>query len=339
MPTANTPSTGQPISIDDIRIVFGLGNNLNTGDDLDDFHGIYYYDTFYPYARGRFNTAAGSPLTLSDFYDKSAIDPAQPGFFYDDTAGVNKTYTLPVFRNSIQIAMWGAGGGGGSGFYKTDLSTSGSNGSNTLVSGTFSNNTNFTITAAGGISGKSNTPSKDGAAGAGGSTAITPSFASPNFTGTLTNGNAGSAGSTQRAIFKSGAGASASSITVTSPYGLIVTYTGGTGGAAVSGNAVDINGNKGSSLTGPGAGGSGGAWRYNTQSIGTRQIAGGGAGSGATVFARISRLAITPGSILTYTVGAGGAGGVTTGFNPSGTELAVGTGGNGSNGAILIIWS
>ena len=339
MATANTPGAGQPISLDDIRIVFGQGNNLNTGDDLDDFHGIYYYDTFYPYAKGKFSSA-GSPLTLNDFHDKSATDPAQPGFFYDDVPGVNKTYTLPAFRNNIQIAMWGAGGGGGAG----KKNNNGNRGSNTIVTGTFSNGTNFTITAAGGLGGQST--ASNGPAGSGGTPTVTPSFTSPNFTGTLTNGNNGSVGASATSSFRSGAGASAPSVTVTSPYGAIVTYTGGTGGAAMpayagliplaAGSTLNIDGNSGGK---PGAGGSGGSWWYNKMGIGTNQSAGGGAGSGGTTYSNITRLAITPGSILTYTVGTGGAGGTKTGFVSSGTEYNVGIGGNGGNGAILIIWS
>ena len=58
MPSANTPTRGEPISILDVRRVFGYGNNTVPGDDLSDYYGIPYYDTREStfYARGRFPT-------------------------------------------------------------------------------------------------------------------------------------------------------------------------------------------------------------------------------------------------------------------------------------------
>ena len=95
---ANTPDSG-PISINDIRNVFGYGNNQNPGDDLSDYHGVQYFDTFYPFRRGYFGT---SQLSYADFYSKTSIDPCPPPPPGGLTIDPNKTTgTIPPFRSTI----------------------------------------------------------------------------------------------------------------------------------------------------------------------------------------------------------------------------------------------
>ena len=95
------PNSG-PINTTMINAAFGLGEDLNL------YHGVRWY---YPgnLTTGLFNTTT---INISDFYGKQGTDPATAGAYF---ANVSGSFTVPLFRNSITIEIWGAGGGGGGG--------------------------------------------------------------------------------------------------------------------------------------------------------------------------------------------------------------------------------
>ena len=95
------PNSG-PINTTMINAAFGLGEDLNL------YHGVRWY---YPgnLTTGLFNTTT---IKISDFYGKQGTDPATAGAYF---ANVSGSFTVPLFRNSITIEIWGAGGGGGGG--------------------------------------------------------------------------------------------------------------------------------------------------------------------------------------------------------------------------------
>ena len=101
IPGGALPFSG-PIQMDIISDEWGLG------DDLANYHGVrWYYD-------GNLTTGLFSSTTirLSDFYGKRATDPAASGVLFSNTAG-SGSFIVPLYRNSITIEIWGAGGGGG----------------------------------------------------------------------------------------------------------------------------------------------------------------------------------------------------------------------------------
>ena len=95
------PNSG-PINTTMINAAFGLGEDLNL------YHGVRWY---YPgnLTTGLFNTTT---IKISDFYGKQGTDPATAGAYF---ANVSGSFTVPLFRNSITIEIWGAGGAGGGG--------------------------------------------------------------------------------------------------------------------------------------------------------------------------------------------------------------------------------
>lgn len=189
MASANTPDPPNPIDILDIRRVFGNGNNQTPGDDLNDYHGVAYYETVYPYRAGKFNSTANTPLSFNDFYSKSAIDPVVPGKYEDYTAGGPRYITVPPFRNFIILDIWGAGGGGGAGDHDNVPSTASSGTASYFATKIGANS--FTVTSSGGAGGTGGYRygNQNGSGGGAGTYANTGAV-----TGTFknrTNGNSG----------------------------------------------------------------------------------------------------------------------------------------------------
>ena len=119
------PNSG-PVNTSMINAAFGLGEDLNS------YRGVRWY---YPgnLTTGLFSTET---LRISDFFGKQGQDPASAGTYF---ANVSGNFTIPLYRNTITIEVWGGGGGGGSG-----NGGSGSNGGDSSVLG---------VTAGGGLGG------------------------------------------------------------------------------------------------------------------------------------------------------------------------------------------
>lgn len=103
VPGGALPFSG-PLDLAAINSEWGLGADLNQ------YHGvIWYYD-------GNLTTGlfGGNTIRVSDFYGKRATDPAGGGTYFSNTVG-SGSYTTSLYRNSITIEIWGAGGGGGGG--------------------------------------------------------------------------------------------------------------------------------------------------------------------------------------------------------------------------------
>jgi len=101
VPGGALPFSG-PLDLAAINTEFGLGT------DLTNYHGVrWYYD-------GNLTTGlfGGSTIKISDFRGKRATDPAGAGIYFSNTSGSGSTVT-PLYRNTITIEIWGAGGGGG----------------------------------------------------------------------------------------------------------------------------------------------------------------------------------------------------------------------------------
>jgi len=98
---AFVPNNG-PVNTTMINAAFGLGEDLNS------YHGVRWY---YPgnLTTGLFGTTT---LKISDFFGKQGADPAGNGTYFSTNNG---NFTVPLYRNSITIEIWGAGGGGGGG--------------------------------------------------------------------------------------------------------------------------------------------------------------------------------------------------------------------------------
>ncbi len=96
-----TPVSGT-ISINDINNVFGRGANLNA------YRGTVWYQP------NSLNTGyfSSGTISLSDFYNKQPNDPASSGAV-DYTSYGTYGFVVPLFRNSLTVQIWGAGGGGG----------------------------------------------------------------------------------------------------------------------------------------------------------------------------------------------------------------------------------
>jgi len=93
-----------PLDLASINAEWGLGA------DLTQYHGVkWYYDGNLTF--GYFSSGVNS-IKISDFYGKRATDPASGGAYF---ANVSGSFSVPLYRNSITIEIWGAGGGGGSG--------------------------------------------------------------------------------------------------------------------------------------------------------------------------------------------------------------------------------
>lgn len=96
-----TPSSG-PISMADINANFGRGTDLNAYRNT-----IWYQPNSLNY--GYFNSGS---ISMSDFYNKQGSDPAGSGAV-DYTANGTYYFSVPLYRNFLQIQVWGAGGAGG----------------------------------------------------------------------------------------------------------------------------------------------------------------------------------------------------------------------------------
>lgn len=105
-------SSGQ-LSMSAINAEFGRGYGLNS------YRGVRWY-TPGSLTTGTFSSGQ---ISMSDFYGKSASDPATtnslawgPGTY---------SFTIPLFRNNLAYRVWGGGGGGGSGYGNGDGAVSG----------------------------------------------------------------------------------------------------------------------------------------------------------------------------------------------------------------------
>lgn len=283
--SANTPDPGQPISINDVKRVFGRGLGKTPGDDLNDFHGVSYWSTTYPFAAGKFNATLETQLSLEDFYSKTSVDPVQPGTFIDYSAGANKTFTIPVFRREISVAIWGAGGGAGAADHDSVKPAGGAGGTSTIVVGT------STLTATGGGGGTSGYRygNQNGSGGGGGVASNTGAFNVKTIV--KTNGKSGGNGDAGN-----GRGANGGSAP-----------NGGAGGAR---GAHNINNKNGYPGTAPGGGGGSGGYSdfKSGKNANPDRAAGGSGGSGAYAVLTFRRHDITPGTVIRYTIGSGGAG-------------------------------
>lgn len=96
-----TPPSGQ-IDIATINANFGRGTNLNA------YRGTIWYQ---PNSLnfGYFPTGA---ISLSDFYNKQPNDPASSGVLDYQSPGTF-SFAAPLYRNFLQIQVWGGGGAGG----------------------------------------------------------------------------------------------------------------------------------------------------------------------------------------------------------------------------------
>ena len=95
-----TPSSGK-IGYSDIN------NSFNDGTDIKNYHNVTWY---YPANLG-YGSFSSTTLKSSDFYTKQPNDPATPGSITLTTAG-SGTFTIPLYRHTLKIELWGAGGGG-----------------------------------------------------------------------------------------------------------------------------------------------------------------------------------------------------------------------------------
>jgi len=98
---AFVPNSGA-VSTDIISDVFGLG------DDFNNYRGTLWY---YP-GNLTFGYFSSGTIKSSDFYGKQPNDPATAGVIWSNTAG-SGSFVAPLYRNTITIEIWGAGGGGG----------------------------------------------------------------------------------------------------------------------------------------------------------------------------------------------------------------------------------
>ena len=98
---AFVPNSGA-VSTDLISNVFSLG------DDFNNYRGTKWY---YP-GNLMYGFFSSGTLKSSDFYGKQPDDPAGAGVLFSNTAGTG-SFVVPLYRNSLTIEIWGAGGGGG----------------------------------------------------------------------------------------------------------------------------------------------------------------------------------------------------------------------------------
>ena len=289
-----TPSSGK-IGYSDIN------NSFNDGTDIKNYHNVTWY---YPANLG-YGSFSSTTLKSSDFYTKQPNDPATPGSITLTTAG-SGTFTIPLYRHTLKIELWGAGGGGAVGTHGNEGGSyqsgwTGSSGGSTSILG-------ITASGGGGATGGYRYGTQNGPGGTYGTASGTIANATVL---TKTNGNAGGTGSASNPP------------------------SGGTGGAAPNGGAAGNGGSQAPGAPGgvPGGGGGGGSYS-DGQSKNPNQAAGGGGGGGA--YANIyyaSYGAITAGTVVPYTIGAGGAPGVDT--NSNGAK----NGNVGGVGGIRITWT
>lgn len=335
MASANTPTRGEPISLLDVRRVFGYGNNSVPGDDLSDYYGIPYYDTRSStfFAKGKFPTSG--EINLEDFYDKSSEDPVEPNFFIDKTPGSNKTYTIPAYRSFVKVEIWGGGGGAGTGDHDAVRAT-GQSGTASSLRLTSLTSTSV-LTAGGGSGGTSGYRygTQSGTGGGGGVASNTGSFKIGTTEPTIvkTNGNSGQNG--DAGAGKGGYGGDAPPVTpgrqdARGYVGSIGANTVGGEGGNYGGYNTTPRSNGKPGIAPGGGGGSGGDSDFQSgKNANPNRSAGGAGGSGAYASLMFSRSVVPPGERVTYTIGAGGAG------TKTGNQ---GTGGDGAAGGFKISW-
>jgi hypothetical protein len=311
MASANTPTRGEPISLLDVRRVFGYGNNTIPGDDLSDYYDIPYYDTRAStfYAKGKFQSSG--EIDLEDFYDKSSVDPITPGKFEDYDPGGPRYVTLPAFRNFVVIDVWGAGGGGGAGDHDGMPAAAASGGASYIQTKIGANTFIITSNGGGGGLGGYRYGDQSGAGGGGGSFSNTGVVVGTFKARTAgTSGQGGNAGEG-----RGGNGGSA-------PEG----GDGGARGGSREGPNNPINGKPGGA-PGGGGGGGGSSDFQSGKNANPNRAAGGGGGSGAYQRLYLTRAQITPGTQVIYSVGAGGAGRTVPPGRSLGNGAAGGAGG------------
>lgn len=285
-----TPSSGT-ISMFDINSTFSRGNDLNV------YRGTVWYVPN-SLTTGTFPTGQ---IAFSDFYNKTGVDPVTPspaGGVPYTTPGTYQ-FVVPLFRTSLTVVMWGAGGGGGSG-------------GGTFGSYTDPNNP-YLKGATGGASSFAGTLIANG--GNGGQNA-------GRYTGGGVASGAGGAGGTA-----SGGDVNLSGFAGGDGY---TGYNNSHGGGSPNGGA-DTPNNAGGGITGytgnpPGGGGGG--------MIGDRGSKfwanAGGAGGGAYLSKTYTPSQLTAGTTVVLVIGAGG--------NPGPTTQNY-YGGKGANGKAIISWA
>ena len=313
MASANTPDPPNNISMDDIRSVFGKGRDVTPFDDLNDFHGVPYFEVQWPYRAGKFNVSTNGKLEYHDFYSKTATDPIVPGYFYDDVPGGAKTYRIPAFRRYVKIESWGGGGGAGSGDHDS-VRPPGGAGSASMFS-TSSGASPFSVTVGGGAPGTGGYRygNQNGTGGAGGVVSVSGTVVgTQNFLNGSSGGN-GNAGNGEGGY----GGTPPGGASQTPPYG---PGAGGRAGRLADGNI---------GLSPGGGGGAGGSSDFQSgKNANPNRAAGGGGGSGGYASLVLTRNQIEPGMLVQYDVGSGGHG-------STGNE---GNGAPGAGGGFKISW-
>ena len=130
-----TPVSGA-ISFADIQTAFGFGYDM----------GNYQYSRWYQPASLIYGNFSATQISFSDFYNKQANDPAGNGSVTYSSASTN-SFTVPLYRNTLTVEIWGAGGGGGGYVYDNLYGATGG-----TSSVTFSNS--LTASANGGTGGQ-----------------------------------------------------------------------------------------------------------------------------------------------------------------------------------------
>jgi|APGre2960657404_1045060.scaffolds.fasta_scaffold04776_6 hypothetical protein len=322
---APLPNSGNPISMQMIFDEFGPYRTNGNGFEIDDYTGTTYWMNDFPYSSGKFTTTKNN-LTLADFYGKRATDPVVPGL---QRINASTVFTVPPYRNLLNIRVWGGGGGGGSASYKGGeaLGTSGSSSSATVrhLGAT------TVLTSQGGVRGRQASRGGTIAGGAGGASNMTttPSNRSPNpsregDSNSSNNGrpnvdvggsictNGGNGGNAEGVILAGGEG--------------------GVGGVGIF-NRGAANASAGER---PGGGGGGAGYCFNKGKV---SAGGSGGGSGGFVSQNFAtnkaRLGLTnsyeglvAGQKITVVIGAGGNG-----------ANGDANGGNGGAGQVIINWT
>ena len=99
------PNSG-PVNTTQINAAFGLGEDINL------YKGVQW---FYPgtLTTGFFST---NTIKMSDFFGKQGTDPSTTGsFFANAVSGNAGNFSVPLYRNTLKIEVWGGGGSGGGG--------------------------------------------------------------------------------------------------------------------------------------------------------------------------------------------------------------------------------
>ena len=100
-----TPVSG-PISFADIQAAFGFGYGMVN----------YQNSRWYRPASLVFGDFSAGQINFSDFFNKQGTDPAGNGSVTYSSASTYY-FTVPLFRNSLTVNIWGGGGGGGGYIY------------------------------------------------------------------------------------------------------------------------------------------------------------------------------------------------------------------------------